>query len=125
MNKKKNVEKEEENALRKQNEKPRFIGEGRKNLHRLFKEIKKNNAIYDESIAAIKNWEEEESKKIDKAEQQLKEKYDKDIIDCEFEDKKEKIRLMAAEALLLRKKEEEARELWRKEINDLLEGKEQ
>lgn len=92
----------------------------RNELSRLSSEIKKANEKYDQSIAAINAWKEEQNKELDELEKQIDLRYGGTVIDAELQKLQDETDRLEQNAQKRMEKDQEEYEALSRETERLL-----
>ena len=91
----------------------------RNELSRLSSEIKKANEKYNQSIAAINAWKEEQNKEIDEMEKQIELRYGGTVIDTDMQKRQKEAELYEQQVQEQIRKNQEKQEAISRKIDNL------
>ncbi|MDD3021753.1 MAG: hypothetical protein PHX61_12370 [Alphaproteobacteria bacterium] len=97
-----------------------FLQKVRDGVNSFADSIRHNNDLYDESIKAIKSWEQHENERLEKIEEKIELRYGGDVIDADLLQRKEEVKKKENDNKERMRKEEAELQAIQQRVNDLL-----
>ena len=104
------------------NRPPGLISKVKDSLSQLSVKKKEIDDKYDQSIAAIRDWEADQNKKLDAVEEQLKLRYDGTVIDVALQEQQAEMERRRQRMLEQNKRDQEEYDALSQQINEFLKG---
>lgn len=102
------------------NRPPGFISKVKESLSQLSSKRKETDEKYDQSIAAIRDWEAEQNKKLDAVEEHIKLRYDGTVIDVALQEQQAEMERRRQRMLEQNERDQEEYEALSRKFNEFL-----